>query len=123
MLDKSLKKLDLIFQLSCLIMSGIGGLVTKDIFVTLGIFYFGLGSAQLVSFLVHLTITKDARKKIKLRKIYGVTLIVVAALGILSLPVNGIIFYLFGVLFFTPVMAIYYLVITILELQELKNEK
>ena len=79
--------------------------------------YFLVGGCQLLSAIVHFFY--KAPYSTKLRRIYLIVLgIVILVIG-LSIPTEGIIVVLIGLLFLSPVMAVYYLVTCIKETQSL----
>lgn len=79
--------------------------------------YFILGGWQVISVIIHLFL-KEVPKD-NLRKIYHVLLISVIAIGLLCLPSDAIISYMVGILLFSPVMAIIYLVCCYRETQRM----
>jgi hypothetical protein len=79
--------------------------------------YFLVGGWQLLSVIVHFFYT--APYETRLRKIYLITLALVFLIIVFSFLTEGIIMVLLGLLFFSPVMAVYYLVTCIRETQHL----
>lgn len=83
-------------------------------------FYFITGGSQLLSCIVNLLAVNDEYKNLRLRKIYHVTLLFLIATTIF-IATEGAFVILFFYLFFTPVMAVYYLVVCINEVAALKE--
>lgn len=121
------KKADIAIQGGFLILGIFISLLTYNAWPLFFLFYFGVGTTQLVSFIVHLIINKE-NQLLTARKIYGVILmlvilafIIVAPLGfIFNLKDRHIIDFLFFALFFTPLMAIFYFFISIIEIRKIK---
>ena len=81
--------------------------------------YFLVGGWQILSVIVHLV--GEGFRFSTLRRIYLVTLVLVLVILIISVPTAAIIYSLIGLLFFSPVMAIFYLFTCYKELQQYKQ--
>jgi hypothetical protein len=89
-----------------------------DYFFFLG--YFLVGGWQLISVIVHFTY--EAPYKKTMRKIYLITLGIVLLAFLFSIPTgDGVMMMLFVLLFFSPIMAVYYLITCINETQKLSE--
>lgn len=115
MKNSSLKLLEIIIQIFPLLVLIILFLFdNKEMKIGGLIFYFGGGSIQFLSLLIHLIIKKHW-KNLNLRKIYSFILIsIFLILAILALT-PAIIIGLFGLLVVSPLLYIFYLIITINE--------
>lgn len=83
--------------------------------------YAVLGIWQILSCVVHLFIPRF--RKITLRSIYQYLLLLIVACVLLGLLIDTVIIYTYlTLLFITPVMGLYYLVLSGLEYQQLVNE-
>ncbi|QEC42219.1 hypothetical protein [Pseudobacter ginsenosidimutans] len=80
--------------------------------------YFLVGGWQIFSVIVHLV--GEGFRFGTMRKIYLVTLLLVLVILIISVPTEAIIYSLMGLLFFSPLMAIFYLATCYKELQQYK---
>ncbi|WP_127131032.1 hypothetical protein [Pseudoflavitalea rhizosphaerae] len=80
--------------------------------------YFLVGGWQIFSVIVHLV--GEGFRFGAMRKIYLVTLLLVLVILIISVPTEAIIYSLLGLLFFSPVMAIFYLATCYREWQQYK---
>lgn len=115
---KAFARLDVIIQV-ILIVSGLAiglGVMANSIhgdymFVP----YFLVGGWQLFSVIVHLV--GEGLKLSTHRKIYLFTLLIVLVVLIASIPSGAIIYTLIGLLFFSPLMAFFYLYTCYKELQ------
>jgi hypothetical protein len=117
---KGIKKADCIIQ-GLLIVAGLIMALTarrvlddEQFFVA----YFMVGGWQVLSVIVHFFY--KAPYNIRMRKIYLISLGIVLLIMGLSIPSDGIIIALLGLLFVSPVMAIYYLITCIKETQALQ---
>ena len=81
--------------------------------------YFLVGGWQIFSVIVHLV--GEGFRFSTMRRIYLVTLLLVLVILIISVPTEAIIYSLLGLLFFSPVMAIFYLITCYRELQQYKQ--
>jgi hypothetical protein len=117
---KGIKKADYIIQIVLIVAGLILGLTAKRVLDDEQFFigYFAVGGWQVLSVIVHFFY--KAPYNIRMRKIYLITLGIVLLILGLSIPTDGIIVALVGLLFFSPVMAIYYLVTCIRETQALE---
>jgi hypothetical protein len=117
---RSFKRIDCIIQGLLIVLGLVMGLSSGEMLsddLTFFGGYFLVGGWQLISVIVHFFY--DAPYKRVMRKIYLITLGAVILALLLSLPADGIIAMLFGLLFFSPVMAVYYLITCIKETQQL----
>lgn len=80
--------------------------------------YFTVGGWQIMSVILHRIFYTPQHKSL-MRRIYLVTLITVVALLLISLPSDFVIVALYGLLFFSPLMAVYYLITCIVETKRL----
>ena len=117
---KGIKKADCIIQ-GLLIVAGLIMALTAErvlddeqFFVA----YFIVGGWQILSVIVHFFY--KAPYNTRMRKIYLISLGIVLLIMGLSIPTDGIIIALLGLLFVSPVMAIYYLITCIKETQALQ---
>ncbi|MGN6421415.1 MAG: hypothetical protein ACTHMC_28130 [Pseudobacter sp.] len=69
--------------------------------------YFIVGAWQIFSVIVHFA--GEGGKMNKLRKTYLITLLIVLIILVASMASDAIIYSLFGLLFFSPLMALFYL--------------
>lgn len=114
-------KIDLYIQLAIIIASllllMVPGLQSYA-FIT---FYFGLGAFQIISYFIHL------ERRVKSRKVpavYTTVLIVITIAGLLSTLSSQLLFmYLFIMLLLGIIMGFSYLIITLTELKQIKNEE
>lgn len=98
------------------LMMGIGGGLDETSFFAA---YFVVGGWQVLSAILH-GIFYSPTHKSKLRRIYLITLGVVA--GCLLMSLSGFVLEaLYGLLFFSPVMAVYYLITCMLETKRLSE--
>ena len=117
---KGIKKADYIIQ-GLLIVAGLVMVLTakrvlddEQFFIA----YFMVGGWQVLSVIVHFFY--KAPYNTKMRKIYLVALGIVLLITALALPTDNIIGVLAGLLFVSPVMAVYYLITCIKETQALQ---
>jgi len=115
---KNVKAADCIIQGLLIITGFVLGFAAGDLNETLFIGYFLVGGWQVLSVIVHFFYKPPYNTR--LRKIYLIILGLVLLIVVLSIPMQGIIFVLLGLLFVSPVMAIYYLVTCFKETQALK---
>ena len=80
--------------------------------------YFTVGGWQILSVILHRIFYTPQHKSL-MRRIYLVTLAVVIAVLLLSVPGKFVIEALYGLLFFSPLMAVYYLITCIVETKRL----
>jgi len=122
---QNFKPLDCLIQVLLLVGSLVYSLFFKnfgDLFLAS---YFVVGGWQMISVLVHAL--SSASYRIPARKIYlWILLVTVVSTGIvigLSMSGSGdfLIMWLFGILFWTAAMAIFYFIICILETQKMKK--
>ena len=118
---KGIKKADYIIQGLLIVAGLILGLTAKRVLDDEQFFigYFTVGGWQVLSAIAHFFY--KAPYNTRMRKIYLITLGIVLLIMGLSIPTDGIIVALVGLLFFSPVMAIYYLVTCIRETQALEK--
>ncbi len=117
---KAFARLDVIIQV-ILIVSGLaiglgvmaGSIHGDYMFVP----YFLVGGWQIFSVIVHL-VGEGFRFNTR-RKAYLITLLLVLVVLIISIPTEAIIYALIGLLFFSPLMAFFYLYTCYKELQKL----
>lgn len=83
------------------------------------IWYFLVGGWQVLSVIVHFLFYRPVTKSL-LRRIYLITLALVTVILVTS-AVGFVIEALFGLLFFSPVMALYYLVTCMIETKRLPD--
>ncbi len=81
--------------------------------------YFVVGGWQVLSVIIHFFFRPPYPTT--MRKIYLVALALVFVVTLGSIPLKGILMVLMGLLFVTPVMAIYYLVTCMVETKRLKQ--
>lgn len=94
------------------------GMVMGD---SMSLGYAIVGCTQLSSAFVHLFF--PANIKIKGRKVYHAALIGLAVLGLIAMASWGFaIYYLFGLLFISPVLAIFYVTVCFLETDKMKKQ-
>lgn len=117
---KGIKKADYIIQ-GVLIAAGLIMVLTakrvlddEQFFIA----YFMVGGWQVLSVIVHFFY--KAPYNTKMRKIYLIALGIVLLITALALPTDNIIGVLAGLLFVSPVMAVYYLITCIKETQALQ---
>jgi peptidoglycan/LPS O-acetylase OafA/YrhL len=84
--------------------------------------YFIVGGVQVLSCIIHLAAI-DKSVKLQSRKAYHTGLLIIACLLLLSLPFDGLIIPLIGLIFIAPIMAILYCVLCFKELKLFKHEK
>jgi hypothetical protein len=118
---KSFKNIDCTIQGVLIILGLVMGVSSRRMFDDTTFFagYFLVGGWQLISVIVHFFY--EAPYKKTMRKIYLITLGVLIIALLISIPTGGIIVMLFGLLFFSPVMAVYYLITCINETQKLSQ--
>lgn len=116
---RSFKKIDCVIQGILIVLGLVMGVSSRRMFDDTAFFagYFLVGGWQLLSVIVHFFYEAPYEKI--MRKIYLITLGVVIVALLVSIPTGGIIVTLFGLLFFSPVMAVYYLITCIKETQKL----
>lgn len=116
---RSFKKIDCVIQGVLIVLGLVMGLSSRQGLDDTAFFagYFLVGGWQLISVFIHFFY--EAPYKKIMRKIYLITLGVVIIALLVSIPTDGIIVTLFGLLFFSPVMAVYYLITCINETQQL----
>lgn len=88
------------------------------------LFYFVLGGWQLTSFLIQLCITRDSWYLQRQRSLYGKTVawtIAGALLVFTGFPLG--LLYLWGLIFITPLYAIWYLLISVREMQVIRMKE
>lgn len=81
--------------------------------------YFLVGGWQVLSVIIHFFYAAPYSKRP--RKIYLVALAAVILIALFSLPFDGILQVLLGLLFVSPVMALYYLWVCIWETRQLNS--
>ena len=80
--------------------------------------YLIVGTWQIISLIVHFFI--PAEYKVGLRQIYSMLLLITAILILISLfSIDLLLFLILGLLYWTPVLAVLYLITCILELRKL----
>lgn len=89
--------------------------------------YFVLGGWQVLSFLIHLFSEANWKSNVQ-RKGYGLTLCWILVIGLvgyllLLLEVPLILFYLIGLILVSPIMATWYFIISVRELQTIRNRE
>ncbi|AXY77506.1 hypothetical protein D3H65_27525 [Paraflavitalea soli] len=116
---KSFKSIDCAIQGVLIVLGFMMGLWSGEMLSDMTFFtgYFLVGGWQLISVIVHFFY--DPPYKTLMRRIYLYTLGVVILALVVSLPADGIITMLFVLLFFSPIMAVYYLITCIRETQQL----
>jgi hypothetical protein len=117
---KGIKKADYIIQIVLIIAGLVLGLTAKRVLDDEQFFigYFTVGGWQVLSAIAHFFY--KAPYNTRMRKIYLIALGIVLLIMGISIPTDGIIVALVGLLFFSPVMAIYYLITCIRETQALE---
>lgn len=116
---KAFKTADCVIQ-GLLMLAGLFfALQANSLHLDIGLFlgYFLVGGWQIISVIVHFFYESPYKKK--MRRIYLITLGILILVLLLSLPIGGIVIIMFSLLFFSPVMAVYYLVTCIRETKEL----
>lgn len=117
---KGIKKADYIIQ-GLLIVAGLILALTAERVLDdeqFFIGYFTVGGWQMLSVIVHFFY--KAPYNTRMRKIYLIALGIVLLITGLSIPTDGIIMVLVGLLILSPLMAIYYLITCIRETQALE---
>lgn len=92
------------------------------------LFYFVLGGWQFLSFLIHLLADPDCGYHQKNRMLYGKTILwtIVGLVGSFMLSFTGIpllIYYLYAVVFITPLYALAYMMISYRECQSIARKE
>ena len=80
--------------------------------------YFTVGGWQILSVILHRIFYTPQHKSL-MRRIYLFTLAAVIAILLVSIPGQFVIIALYGLLFFSPVMAVYYLITCVVETKRL----
>lgn len=107
---KTFKTVDYIGQILLLLFSvGLGLSTGFDMLGSPALnMYLFVGGWQLISVIVHLFFRKEY--KIPLRKLYHILLIITLSIGLVMGFSDLVIYYFFGMLFWSPLLAILYLV-------------
>lgn len=92
------------------------------------LFYYVLGGWQFLSFLIHLFVNPDSWFHQKNRMLYGKTILwtIVGLVGSFMLSFTGIpllIYYLYAVVFITPLYALAYMMISYRECQSIARKE
>lgn len=103
-------------------------LLDKEKEHALVLFYFGLGGWQFLSFLIHLFVDPDSGYHEKKRMLYGKALLwtIVGLVVSFILSYSGfplLFYYLFALLFITPIYALAYLIISFREIQSITRKE
>lgn len=116
---KVFKRIDCVVQGFLIVAGIIMALASGDMMSDFNFFgaYFLVGGWQLVSVFVHFFY--QAPYKTRMRKVYLVSLGLVILALLVSIPTEMIIGALFGLLFVSPVLAVFYLATCIVETQRL----
>ena len=123
---KKLLQIDISIQVSILILTFFA-IVTSEQGFAFMLFYFVLGGYQLLSFTLHYLLRKNRNGK---TAVYA-NLILTAFIGLvicillqfmLQLEFMPIFLYLVILLFLGPCLALYYLIISVIDLQEIKKQ-
>jgi hypothetical protein len=123
---KKLLQIDISIQVSILILTFFA-IVTSEQGFAFMLFYFVLGGYQLLSFTLHYLLRKNRNGK---TAVYA-NLILTAFIGLvicillqfmLQLEFMPIFLYLIILLFLGPCLALYYLIISVIDLQEIKKQ-
>ncbi len=123
---KKLLQIDISIQVSILILTFFA-IVTTELGYAFILFYFVLGGYQLLSFTLHYLLRKKRKGKtavyanIILTALIGLVICVLLQ-SIPQLEFMPIFFYLVMLLFLGPFLAIYYLIISVLDIQEIKKQ-
>jgi len=90
------------------------GTVDESFFMS----YFLVGSWQIISLIVHLFFPGEY--KVELRRLYSILLLLTAVVFLIGLFSSGLLInVLFGLLYWSPLLAILYLITCILEIKKL----
>lgn len=113
---KYVKLTDLLLQ-GMLLLTSLLLLLSKGVEEAFVLFYFVLGGWQLLSFLIHLMINTESWYHRRYRLFYGKTIAVTFALAavffLLNVAGNSLLlYYLFALLFITPLYAVVYGIIS-----------
>jgi hypothetical protein len=123
---KKLLQIDISIQVSILILTFFA-IVTSEQGYTFMLFYFVLGGYQLLSFTLHYLI----RKKRNGNTVVYAKLILTAVIGLVicillqsipQLEFMPLFLYLVILLFLGPFLALFYLIISVIDLQEIKKQ-
>lgn len=118
------KILDISGQLMCILFPVIIFLQTDNDTILASI-YFAVGFWQLLSFMLYMSAVDKSMQAIRARKVYGGVLKVILVAGVISLitlmtPVGVIALgYMFAMLIVGALMAVFYFIISIVELRKL----
>lgn len=118
------KILDISGQLMCILFPVIIFLQTDNDTILASI-YFAVGFWQLLSFMLYMSAVDKSMQATGARKVYGGVLKVILVAGVISLitlmtPVGVIAFgYMFAMLIVGALMAVFYFIISIVELRKL----
>ena len=106
----------LVYTLNAL--AGIGNNVTARNMISL--FYLGVGSWQIISVIIHFFFPSTV--KIRMRKVYLILLSLTIVTGIIFqlMGDDNILGFLIGLLFWSPVLALLYLITSIIETNKMK---
>jgi uncharacterized membrane protein YbhN (UPF0104 family) len=115
---KTLKIIDLVVQLLLTFGGGAWALSDSEEGGRILYLYCGVGAWQLLSFFFHLS-RKEEWLRRRDRRRYGITLLWLLAIGLVSLAVQGIIIYLFLLLIVSPILAVCYFGIGLMEVNSL----
>ena len=123
---KKLLQIDITIQVSILILTFFA-IVASELGYAFMLFYFVLGGYQLLSFALHYLLRKNRNGK---TAVYA-NLILTAFIGLvicillqfmLQLEFMPIFLYLVILLFLGPCLALYYLIISVIDLKEIKKQ-
>jgi len=124
---KTFKTIDWIVQLGFMIappllylvnvLSSIdNNLIARDMLL---IFYFGVGSCQITSVIIHFFLPSTVR--IRMRKVYLILLALTFLIGIIFTLPGYVLYFLAGLLFWSPVLALIYLITCITETKKMNT--
>jgi hypothetical protein len=115
---KMIKKMDALLQLILITIFGV--LVCLQTHEYFYLSYFTVGAIQFISAIAHLTLKWQVADKA--RKYYNISLSIIIAGTLTFLNPGFLLYYLYFLLFFSPIMAIYYFILSWYELIKL-NER
>ena len=115
---KTLKMIDLIVQLLLTFGGGAWALSDTEDGGKILYLYCAVGAWQLLSFFFHLS-RKEEWLRFKDRRLYGKTLLWLLLIGLVAAVAQGIIIYLFILLIFSPILAVCYFGIGLMEVNPL----
>ena len=123
---KKLLQIDISIQVSILILTFFA-IVATELGYAFMLFYFVLGGYQLLSFALHYLIRKkrNGNTAVYAKLIFTVVIGLVICILLQSIPqfeFMPLFLYLVILLFLGPFLALYYLIISVIDLQEIKKQ-